>query len=244
MKVHLRHLIILGLAVMASACNDDNEKISPQVSEEVSLLVATSVASNTYGVHALIGQSTVFYNDAINTTGGRQSVCDYTESGEASVESAPNDPISYSYSYSYDIAVNCSSIQVPTSLSVGFSYAGSFDGPKLVWEHEGTGDFDITLSPVQHLIYNGTFERSGQYDLKERENINGSSSVELTLTNITVDPETESIVSGQGEYTITVSRNDTVYTISGSLIFNGDGTATLEINGSEVTFDLITSVTR
>ena len=244
MNKTIKLLSLLAVFAVMTACDDDSKEVSPEVSDEVSLLVATSVSSNTYGLNALIQQSVNLQQQAAGSTGGRSAYCDYTDTGEATVSSEEGSPFVFSYSYAYDVAVNCSAIEVPTSLSVDFTYAGSFDGPKMTWTHEGTGDFEISLDGDQNLVYNGTYDRSGSYDLKERDNINGMSEVTLTLTDITVDPETKTIISGTGNYDISVVRSDTQYTLRGSLTFNGDDTATLDLNGSSVTFNLITGVIR
>jgi len=240
MNSTIKLLSFLLLLVLAVACDDDSKEVSPEVSDEVSLLIATSVSSQTYGLNALIQQSVTLQQQATGTAGGRSAYCDYTDSGEASASNEQGSPITFSYSYAYDVSVNCSAIEVPTSLSVGFTYEGSFDGPKLAWSHNGEGDFEISLDSDQNLVYNGTYDRAGSYDLKERENINGMSEVMLSLTNITVDPETNIILSGSGSYDIHVVRNNTEYTLAGTLKFNGDNTATLGLNGSSVTFNLIT----
>jgi len=240
MNKSIKLLSFFVLAASFFACSDDEKEISPEVSDEVSLLVASSVSTNTYGLNALIQQSVSLYEGASDLTGGRVSVCDYTDSGEESTASEQGSAISFSYNYTYDVSVNCSAIQIPTSLSVDFTYNGSFDGPRLTWSHQGNGDFDISLDAEQNLVYNGTYDRSGSYNLKERENFNGSGDVTLTLIDITVDPETETIVSGSGTYRIDVVRNTTEYTLEGTLTFNGNGTATLLLNGSSVTFNLIT----
>ncbi|MEJ2006088.1 MAG: hypothetical protein P8X57_14250 [Cyclobacteriaceae bacterium] len=236
----IKLLSLVFLLAAAFACDDESKEVSPEVSDEVSLLVATSVSSNTYGLNALIQQSVTLQQNAVSSSGGRSAYCDYTDSGEASASSEQGSPISFTYSYAYDVAVNCSAIEVPTGLSVDFTYEGSFDGPRLMWMHDGTGKFEITLDGDQNLVYNGTYDRTGSYDVKERENINGMSEVILTIEDITVNPETETIISGGGTYQINVVRSDTQYTLNGTINFNGDGTATVGINGSSVTFNLIT----
>ncbi|MCA6075278.1 hypothetical protein [Fulvivirga sedimenti] len=239
MKKNILFLSALITVGFLTACNDEGEKISPEASEEVSLLVAASVASNTYGVNALLQESVALYQTAQGSANGRSAVCDYTDSGSEQISSTDGSMVTYNYSYSYDVSVNCSSIQVPVSLSVDFTYSGSFDGPKLTWSHDGNGDFEISLDANQNLVYNGTYDRSGEYNVKERENINGSSNVDITLTSLTIDPETQTIISGSGLYEIQVTRSDRSYTLKGSITFNGDGTASLIINGSTVTFNLI-----
>ncbi len=240
MKKNTLAISVLLIAGLFTACNDEGEKISPEASEEVSLLVAASIATNTYGANALLEESVAMYQAAQGSVGGRNSVCDYTDNGSDQISSTEGSAVTYTYSYSYDVSVNCSSIQVPTSLSVDFTYSGSFDGPKLVWSHEGNGEFDISLDMDQNLVYNGSYSRNGEYDFKLRENINGSSNVTITLSAITIDPELETIISGTGQYDIQVTRSDKSYSLKGAIKFNGDGTADLSINGSTVTFDLIT----
>jgi hypothetical protein len=173
-------------------------------------------------------------NDVI---GGRNSVCDYTDSGEYSVSSEPDANVAYSYGYAYSVEVNCQ-FQIPTSLDVGFDYSGQFEGPELIWSHQGTGDFTITQNDAETIRYDGTYDRGGEFQLKNFDR-DGSSEVNITLSDVVVSPVENRIVSGTGTFTITVVRTARTYSANGSITFNGDDTATLEFDGNSITFNII-----
>ena len=169
--------------------------------------------------------------------GGRNSVCDYTDNGEYSVTNEPGASVTYSYGYAYAVSVNCQ-FQIPTSLEVGFEYAGEFEGPQLIWSHQGNGDLTITQNDMKTLRYDGTYDRSGEFELKNFDRA-GNSEVNLTLSEVIVSPADNHIISGSGTFSIRVERAARTYTASGTITFNGDNTATLEFSDNTITFNII-----
>lgn len=229
----IKYFFLLSILGIFASCSEDKD---PQVdnSQEIELFLTSSVATETFGLNALISTSSVMQNEVI---GGRQSICDYTDAGEVSVTSEPASDVTFSYGYSYDVSVRCD-FQIPTALNVGFSYAGEFDGPQLVWNHQGNGDFVITQNDAETLLYNGTYDREGLFELKNFDR-DGNSSVDITLSNVVVSPEEDRIISGSGTFVLEVIRNERSYTAEGTITYNGDGTATLNFNDKSISFDLI-----
>ena len=228
-----RYFFLLSILGFFASCSEDNE---PQAdnSQEIELFLTSSVATETFGLNALISTSSNMQNEVI---GGRQSICDYTDAGEVEVSSEPSSEVSFSYGYSFDVSVRCD-FQIPTALNVSFAYNGSFDGPQLEWDHEGTGDFVISQNNAETLLYNGTYDREGEFALKNFDR-DGSSSVDITLFDVVVSPEEGRIVSGRGTFVLEVQRNERSYTAEGTITYNGDGTATLEFNDKSISFNLI-----
>lgn len=232
MKV--QYIFLLSALAIFSSCSNDDELRNGDVNE-VALFLSSSISTETFGVNALISESATLEESA---TGGRTAICEYTDAGEFSVSSDPSATVALSYGYTYDVSVNCNENQFPISLNIGFDYAGNFDGPELIWTHEGTGDFVVAPQATEDLIYNGTYNRNGSFDLKNFDR-SGSSDVSITLSNVVVSSEDNTILSGSGTFSINVTRSQRSYQAEGTITFNGDDTASLEFNDNTFTFNII-----
>jgi hypothetical protein len=69
-----------------------------------------------------------------------------------------------------------------------------------------------------------------------------TSSVDIVVTNLTVNKSTKTITGGTAAITISVTIPKGTFNFSGPLTFNGDGTATLIINGTTYNINLTTGV--
>lgn len=136
--------------------------------------------------------------------------------------------------------LNCNELSLPETAGIAIGSEISFSTPRI--SCQGSGDFAGALSGLEFsspvVIWNGTYIRSGAYEFNFRQRNNGTSALDLTLTDIVVDKAEQSIQSGTGVFTLIVTLNGSSATYEGTLTFHGDQQATLIINGVEFPIDL------
>lgn len=90
-------------------------------------------------------------------------------------------------------------------------------------------------------VLNGTFLRSGSFTSKTDTAKHGNSNLSVTVQNINFRKPGRTIASGTATFSLTGSvPKKGNFSFTGTLVFNGDGTAKLTVNGSVYTVNLIT----
>jgi hypothetical protein len=233
--------LFLSLLTAAVACQDDNEPANSISPEEAALIVASSLASNTSGVTSVSDKSADVAVDLVaDNAGGRVEVCGVSQNLDLSGSSPDGAVVSYAYDFSYKFKLNCNSEDQPADVSVNLSYSGQFDAPKLAAEHTGLAELYVTgLEETETgFMLNGLYKRSGSFENKEKEQ-SGSSTVEITLTEVAVDKQTHKIISGSGTYAL----NGTVpakgdFSYNGSIVFEGLDGAVIDVKGAKFNTNL------
>jgi hypothetical protein len=88
---------------------------------------------------------------------------------------------------------------------------------------------------------NGEYKRAGSFQSKIGNKASGNSSVDITVTNLTITKSNRKIASGSGTIAITgTGPKGGTFSYTGTIVFNGDETATLTINSNAYTVNLIT----
>lgn len=244
MKKLALFLIISGFFCLAS-CTDNLNKIT---SDEAAEIVASSLSSQDGGATDFI-ESTVTISakksDLLKVAASQTTLVDSTITGSFSGALR-----SWEYTWSYLLKANWEGA-VPVSLVASHTYNGNFDGPFLSSTHSGSGTSTYTElgtgSTAQNFVVNdiwkmnGTYDRSGETTRK----ISGkvvSHTTHIVLTNVMVDRVNKKILSGAANITLSGNvPNKGEFTHLLTLTFNGDGTATVEVqNGKTYTVDLTT----
>ena len=147
----------------------------------------------------------------------------------------------YSTQASWDWIVNCQGL-VPTDIDFNLMGKSAFDGSRLQMNASIPGQVNISnLITGTEYILNGMLSRNGNSTLSTaKEDKQFSSDITFTLIDIKIDKEDYSISSGVIEVTLGGAVTDGgAYDRTGTLTFNGDGTATLVLdNGNSYTITL------
>lgn len=144
------------------------------------------------------------------------------------------------YSISWGYLITCN-LGVPSSMALQATSAGTYSTNRISSNDNTTGNLNITgLQPsATNLTFSGNLARNGTQSLTINSKTHSiTSTITLTLTNIVVNKTTYQIQSGTGSALLTADNGTNTYTFSGSIVFNGGGSATLNINGTEYQFDL------
>ncbi len=149
----------------------------------------------------------------------------------------------YSNTYSYNYTLNCNTNNLPDNVTGSASDNGSFDGPNLSSTNSGTATFRVAgLSPTS-LVYviNGEYKRTGSFTSKVDSKSTGTSTVDIIVSNLTINKLTKVIVSGTATVTVTgTTAKGTAINFNGNLTFTGDGNATATVNGTVYIVNLLT----
>lgn len=235
--------LVACLLFIAAACNDDDDSSSAMTSEEAADVVGSSLAVNSSGFTAVVNASIAGADAALEASdGGRTAACGYTNEVTFSATNLPGAIITYSYDYSYNYILTCGN-DVPQSLAVNTTYDGQFDAPRLASQHAGTSDLTITAldETATSYIINGDYNRSGAFQSKIRNKNSSTSTVDFSIDDLAVDKINQKILSGSASVTITGSvTGKGSFTYTATVVFEGDGTAQVTINGTVYIVDLTT----
>lgn len=227
--------LILLFVTIGMSCQEDNEPANSITPEEAAVIISTSLASNTSGVSFVSGKSADVTSGLLaDNAGGRVAACGLSQNIDLSGSSPAGGATSYSYDFSYKFVLNCNAESQPSDVSVNLSYSGSFDMPRLAAEHSGIAELAVTglEETATDFLLNGMYKRSGSFENREQLK-SGSSSVEFTLRDVTIDKQTHKIVSGTGTYSISGNvpdKGDFAY--NGTIDFQGADLAELDIKGA------------
>jgi len=237
-KIQLSILAMLLLGAVACKKTNNSPSITANVTtDEAADIAAGSLSRNSNGVASTSDDAT---SDA-STYVSAQLACGTAKSDSISRHNTVG-PYAYSYNLKYNYVVNCNN-NVLDNLSSSLVDSGYFSGPNLSSTNSGSGIFTVAgLSPTAtDFVINGEFKRSGSFQSKIDTSNHGNSKIDIVVTALKVAKPARTIASGSATISITgdVPKKGT-FSYTGTLVFNGDGTATLTINGTVYTINLTT----
>lgn len=222
------------------ACNDDENKTTNKLSsQEQAEMVAASIGKS--GFAASADQSADYTDDAV---GARMAQCGYAAENTVSLSGTLGQTV-FSFAYDYDVALVCNGSEQPTKFTSNFTYEGSLDGPKFASDYSGSGSLIITSLEAASANYtiNGSYDRAGSFESKIEEQTSGSSNVSLDINNVLVSKSTKAIVGGSADASVSgVIPSKGNYAFDAHVVFNGDGTANIQVNGKVFVTNLATGV--
>jgi len=205
---------------------------------EAADMAANSLSVNSNGVVNIIGDLTL---DAASYV--RQHLgCGTLRSDTISRQSPAGSTTTYSYNLKYNYIVVCTN-KVADSLSSSLIYSGSFSSPNLSQSNSGSSIFGVSGldSAATNYVINGEYKSAGSFQSKTDTASHGSNNVDIVFTSLTLSKPSRTIASGSATVSITgaVPRSGS-FSYTGTLVFNGNGTATLTLNGTKYTINLNT----
>jgi hypothetical protein len=232
MKTLKLPLVIALLLFAAIGCkkSDTKTNITANVSNaEAADMVAGSLSLNSNGLASVSDDVTL----TAATPSAHHLECGVTRADSMS-RSNTFGGVTYSYNLKYSYTLNCHN-NVPDNLTGSLAYGGSFSGPHISSSNSGSATFTVAgLSPTaNNFVLNGEYKRSGTFQSKLDTTNHGSSNIDIVVTSLTLTKPGRKIASGSATFTITgdVPKKGN-FSFTGNVVFNGDGTATLTVNGT------------
>ncbi len=254
MKTIKLSMIALLLLLGVYACKKDSSTASTDAvtTDQAADLAAGSLASNSNGLAsitddissnatAVTAANSGLAIDAAGTSPTVKQECGTTLS-DSSTNQGSADSVTWSYFRKYSHTLNCNVSSKPDNIINRLTFSGNYSGPNVTSSDSGTANVTIgDLEPDStHFLVNGEYKRSGSFTSKIGNKASGSKSVDIVVTNLTLSKPARKITGGTATINISVTVPKGTFTYTGNLVFNGDGSAVLTINGTSYTIDLHT----
>ena len=233
-KNHLLILLAFTLSTVTlfTSCKKDPEEIAALLSEsEAAEIAETAISERTAGAT----MPTVDMAKLIESSLGNCGV-----PGDTSFQKNKAGAVSYQYQYDLGWVVNCNNLNIPQNAVITVQGNGSFGTNR--WDGTTEGDGNLTFTGLglsdPHYIANGSYTINGNVTGDFRKvDPSLTCKTEVALTSLTISKTTYKITGGAGTLKITVTDGKgRTETVNGTLVFNGDGTVTVTINGHSHTF--------
>jgi len=232
-QLSLMAMLLLG----AVACNKNNSSI--RVNSNVSNAEAADmVAASVNGVGNLADDASI--NATVFAT--THPACGTIRSDTVSRQNPTGSSATYNYMSTYNFIVNCVNNQ-PDNLSSNLVYNDTFSNSNFSSTNSGSSVFTVTgLAPTAtDFVINGEYKRNGSFNSKIDTSNHGTQNVDIVINALTIRRPARTIASGTATTSVTgyVPKKGS-FSYTGTLVFNGDGTAKLTLNGTVYLINLLT----
>lgn len=228
---------MFGLAMFSCSDDDENVETTQSITEEEAVeIVEASLAEESAGLEETTYEYAKTYEEetSLNVQCNQQVTDSYMLSHNGSLVQA-------SYDYNWNFTITCNAANIPQSATFNSSGSGTYTTPRL--ESDDSSTFAATVTGLQPtssvMTYNATYERIGTQQLTTNQTTRSiNSDFNTSLVDLVVGKSDYEVDSGTGTFTLTGTTNQGDFSYDGSLVFNGDNTATVTINGNQYTIDL------
>lgn len=241
----MKRILFLSALALAflSSCDKEEDKVNQiQLSgEEAASLIAASLGEDQGGLQAIFIDAVTVVNEVSDAnSGGRQAACGASDNTTFAYASQDGEDPAYSFNYDYGWTLICSDAQ-PSQIDLGLSYDGSMESTGFSIMFDGASDFSVTDIFEEVITINGTHGQNASYNVtNEGQQYSGTNTFGYTLTDIRVSKTDSNVQSGTAAVLLTGLTNQGAYTINATIVYNGDGTATITINGDVYGVDIST----
>jgi hypothetical protein len=230
--------IMALLVISVVACQKSNDLTGNVTNEEAADMVAGSISYSSNGVGNISDDASF----TASSPTSKHLTCGSTVADTVSRSSTVL-PYTYAYKLIYSYTLTCNTSNAPDNLKGSMAYSGFFNGPNISSTNTGSATFVVAgLSPTAlNYVINGEYKSTGTFKSKIDTTNTGTSNIDVVITNLTLTKPARVIKSGTT--TVTISGNVPKkgnFNFIGSLVFNGDGTATLTLATSVYTINLAT----
>ena len=144
------------------------------------------------------------------------------------------------YANTLEWTVNCTSANIPSDLVYSRETQGSYESVRMTSTDASTGAWTVdNLILGTTYVINGTYTREGNQTSKVRNENALTSTITMDITNMDINKGTRRIESGTADVTVAgTSSTGQAFAFSGEIIFQGNGSVVVVINGNSYTIDL------
>jgi hypothetical protein len=201
-------------------------------SDDIASVVQYATSSETGGLSTTlttVGSFAYSRNNASYCGKGKDTTATYSKTSSGGL-------YSYSYTQNWSWSLNCSTAKLPSNLSYKSTLTGQYKAPKTTSNDKGDVNFTISGLEVSspNYKYAGSYTRNGTQSVSVLQAKDLTTTINMTITDIQVNKSTLKIQSG-GKATFTLDAKNSLgktVTYTGTILFNGDGTATITLNGA------------
>ena len=226
----------LLMASLFSGCKKETTS-NNLTADDAADAISYATASGTGGLSAQVS-STASYSSAqgvYKTDNGNSTTLTCGVPFDTAINYTYTGVTTANYSSQWAYLLTCNG-QLSQSLSLTGSYNGNYDAARISSTNSGNRTWTLSgldLNTSTPYTFNGTFTRTGSHTSKVRNRYTYTVNMTITLTNLTVSKTTYQITGGTGTVVMTGNvSNGNSYSFNGDIVFNGNGNATLTINGN------------
>jgi len=239
-KIRLPLMMLLLAGAIACNKNDLQTDTTANVSAaDAADMVGASLSVNSNGLASISNDVTIkskwFMDYHLS--------CGATKSDTLTKTSPAGAPVTYSYGLGYTYTLNCNASNIPDNITGKVNFSGSHSGPHISSSSTGNLIFRVAgLTPTApNYVLNATFNQSGLFISKKDTTNHGNENLSVVIQNLRFNKPVPTIAGGTATFTLngTVPKKG-AFSYAGTLVFNGDGTAKLTVNGSVFIINLIT----
>jgi hypothetical protein len=229
----------LIMCLSSTSCKK-NDTTSTGDTQDIADEIAASVGSSNSGLSSEIVSTAQLTKDYKSL---KSSVIDTLYSVDTMFTKSSTSGAKITYNYSYNVKYG----YVFDNNSLNNMYYnsvlnGSYDALRISSTDDRKSSWVVTGLPASssNYVLNGTTERTGSSQSKVRNKRSFTSGSQITLTDVKVNKSSLLIVSGTLNWSISGTLNGQSYSYSAVLIYQGNGTAQLTLNGTAYTISLST----
>jgi hypothetical protein len=207
--------------------------------DDAAIILGSSLATNNYGMNLL---STDISGNALELMAKNLS-CGQSVTDSIQRKNMPGTAATYIYKLKYTNTLNCNSSNLPDNLTNSLTYSGNFNGPKITFTNSGSTNYHIAgLTPTATVhTFNGEYKGSGSYKFKTDTTNKGTASIYMNVKNLVVSKANHNVMGGTAMVIVTgTSTKKSTFTYNGTLTFINAFSASLLLNGTDYTVDLVT----
>ena len=225
-------VLSLCFSLFLMSCSSDDVVESPeQVTEEEAVeLIEYSLQASTGGLEQTVNMYSEKLVEEITVSYDCEEV--YQDSVPYTYDGLMLQA-DYLFEWAYDL--DCNGLNIPTSVAFTSAATGSYSTNRISSLDNTNMSFSIEglLPSEDNLTYNGNLSRTGSQEFTTNFNSKAvESTLNMNLTALIVDKENYSISSGTGFFSINILSEGMEYDFEGELVFNGDDSLSLIINGT------------
>lgn len=233
-KKNISILVFAFITLLLTSCNNDSEIVAALSDSDVAEVIEAALQERAGGFITNVQDMTEQIVDAVESG----ALCDtiYTDTIQKNHQGALIQA-NYTSSFTYEFMCNIfDNVKTAT-----FSMLTDTEFMTSRIDADGNGTFTGTIDGLAltspNIMLDGSYILTNTHVLnfKEQETINGT--LTLTLTGFEINKFNQNIQSGTGTFTFIGSTTEDSFSFNGSLVFNGNKTATLTLNGEDYQLD-------
>ena len=223
----------LGL-LMFTSCGRDREAIKAAISEsQAADLIESALQESMAGMTEQVATMAAIAKENITAACGTSQDTTITVTNQTLIGDAE-------YVTDYNWTLECENDSIPSNYDFNCHTEGSYNNNRMSSNDNGDGTWKLGGLAESSAVFlaNGTYNRNGEQTFKS-DGIYTESKMSMTLTNLEVDKDKEVITGGIADVGVSGETADgESFDFEGTIVFKGDGKATLTINGKKFNIEL------
>ena len=234
-------LLIAGLlfGILFTSCEKDDDNNTIILNDEAAEIIANSLSTSSYGFASQIEDAAELadsiYEEKKEAVKNLKSV---NADSTFTITSPPDSRVTYEYTVSYSYGIQMNGIQ--PEFFFNFTTNGEYTAQRITSSNQSQGELivsNLTAGSNNYLL-NGSCSRTGSQTVTIEVQREFSSTINFNMEDISIDKTTFEMLGGSAEVSITGTSNSASFDMQGSIVFNGNKSATLTINGVVYEIDL------